>query len=65
MSDWREVHIAADLCDAAEAKFGRAFGGVDELVSFLLRELVRGDTARLDEAELKAVEQRLKDLGYM
>jgi hypothetical protein len=27
--------------------------------------LVRGDTTDLDQAELQAVEQRLRDLGYM
>jgi hypothetical protein len=38
---------------------------VDELVVFLLRELVRGDTLDLDQADQAAVEQRLRDLGYL
>jgi len=53
------------LCAAAEEKFGSMFSSVDELLAFLLQELLRGDTAGLDEAERQAVEQRLKDLGYI
>jgi hypothetical protein len=34
-------------------------------VSFLLQELLRDDSAELDRAEQTAVEQRLKDLGYL
>ena len=65
MSELREIRISADLCAAAEEKFGSAFGSVDELVAFLLQELLRGDTTDLDQAEQRAVEQRLRDLGYM
>lgn len=65
MSDSREIRVPEDLCVAAENKFGSRFGSLDELVAFLLRELVRGDTAELDQAERAAVEQRLKDLGYL
>ncbi len=65
MSESREIRLPEDLCAAAEAKFGSRFGSLDELVAFLLRELVRGDTIELDQAEQAAVEQRLKDLGYL
>ncbi|MGA7906609.1 MAG: hypothetical protein WCA16_04305 [Candidatus Sulfotelmatobacter sp.] len=65
MSESRQIQVSADLCAAAEAKFGAAFGTVEELVAFLLQELLRGDTADLDRAEQQAVEQRLRDLGYM
>lgn len=65
MSELREIRISSDLCAAAEKKFGSAFGSVDELVAFLLQELLRGDTTDLDRAEQWAVEQRLRDLGYM
>jgi len=61
----REIRLPADLCAAAEEKFGSMFSSVDELLAFLLQELLRGDTAGLDEAERQAVEQRLKDLGYI
>jgi hypothetical protein len=65
MSESRQIQLPADLCAAAEAKFGNAFDSVDELVAFLLQELLRGDTTDLDRAEQQAVEQRLRDLGYM
>ncbi|MFZ0309698.1 MAG: hypothetical protein WCA76_19865 [Candidatus Sulfotelmatobacter sp.] len=65
MSELREVRLPADLCVAAEQRFGSTFGSVDELVVFLLRELVRGDTLDLDQADQAAVEQRLRDLGYL
>jgi hypothetical protein len=65
MSDLREIKLPEDLCVAAENKFGGRFCSLDELVAFLLRELVSGDTVELDQAERAAVEQRLKDLGYL
>jgi Arc/MetJ-type ribon-helix-helix transcriptional regulator len=65
MSESREVKLPEDLCAAAEKRFGARFGSIDELVTFLLRELLSGDTAELDRAEQAAVEQRLKDLGYL
>ena len=69
MSESREIRLPEDLCAAAEKKFagrfGNKFGSLDELVAFLLRELVSGDTVELDQAEQAAVEQRLKDLGYL
>lgn len=65
MSEPRQIQLPADLCAAAEAKYGSSFRTVDELVIFLLQELLRGDTVALDRAEQQAVEQRLRDLGYM
>lgn len=65
MSGFREIRLPADLCAAAEEKFGSTFNSVDELIVFLLQELMRSDTSKFDEAERRAVEQRLKDLGYI
>jgi hypothetical protein len=65
MSEFREIKLPEDLCAAAEKKFGGRFGSVEELVAFLLRDLVSGDTVEMDRAEKEAVEQRLKDLGYL
>jgi hypothetical protein len=65
MSESREVRLPADLCAAVEDKFGGTFRGMDELVVFLLQELIRGDTLDLDRADQAVVEQRLRDLGYM
>lgn len=65
MSESREIRIPADLCDAAEKKFGAKFRSVDDLVIFLLQELIRRDTADLDRADQAVVEERLRDLGYI
>lgn len=65
MSESRQIRLPEDLCVSAEKKFGGKFGSLDELVAFLLRELVSGDTLELDRSEQAAVEQRLKDLGYL
>ena len=65
MSESREIRLPADLCAAAEEKFGGTFRSVDELVVFLLQELIRRDTADLDRADQAQVEERLRDLGYL
>jgi hypothetical protein len=61
----RSVQLPADLCAAAEEKFGQRFGSLEALITFVLKELLRDDAARLDEAEQKVVEERLRDLGYI
>jgi hypothetical protein len=65
MGESREIRLPADLCAAAEEKFGGRFRSVDELVVFLLQELIRRDTADLDRADQAEVEERLRDLGYL
>jgi hypothetical protein len=65
MTEQREIRLPSDLCTAVERRFGTTFGSIDELVAFLLRELMRGNTLDLDQADQAAVEQRLKDLGYL
>lgn len=61
----RELRLPEDLCSAAEKKFGQAFGSLDELLEFVLRDLLRDDTSSADQAEEKLVEQRLRELGYL
>jgi hypothetical protein len=61
----RSIQLSAELCTAAEKKYGKQFANVEEFLRFVLEELVREDVDRLDEAERKFVEQRLKDLGYL
>jgi hypothetical protein len=65
MSETREIRLPADLCAAAERKFGGSFRSLDELVAFLLEELISKNTIDLDRADQAAVEERLRDLGYM
>ena len=65
MTDTREVRLPADLCDAAEKKFGASFPKVEDLLVFLLQDLLHDDSASFDQAEMQLIEQRLRDLGYM
>jgi len=65
MSESREIRLPADLCAAAEEKFRGTFRSVDELVIFLLRELIRTDTADMEQADQAVVEERLRALGYI
>jgi hypothetical protein len=65
MSEMREIRIPADLCVAAQQKFGHNFANVDELVIFVLQELLSGDSTKLDLADQQIVEERLRDLGYI
>jgi hypothetical protein len=61
----RQVRLPEELCAAAEAKFGQQFKSLEELLTFLLRELLSGDTVKFDEAEERLVEERLRELGYI
>lgn len=65
MSELRIVRLPADLCGAAENKFGHLFGSVEELLTFILRDLIRDDAAKADQAEERLIEERLKELGYL
>jgi hypothetical protein len=57
--------LSDSLCAAAEQRLGSHFGGLEQFISFLLEEALRDDAARMNEAELHVVEERLRDLGYM
>jgi len=61
----RNVALPADLCDAAEKRFRAQFENVEELLGAVLRELLRDDSERMDEAERRMVEERLRNLGYL
>jgi hypothetical protein len=65
MSQLRDIQLPADLCAAAEMKFGSAFRTVDDLLIFLLQELLRSDTTQMDRTDQAIVEERLRDLGYI
>lgn len=65
MKELRTVELPADLCAQAEKKFSNSFGSLEELLTAVLGELCRDDSAALNEAEQKMVEQRLRDLGYL
>lgn len=65
MSESREIRLREDLCAAAEKKFEGRFGNVEELLTFLLREITQDAAVRMDEAEQRMIEERLKNLGYI
>ena len=65
MTEMRDVRLPADLCAAAEKKFAHKFSTLEELLGFLLRDLLRDDAVRADKAEQRLVEERLRDLGYL
>jgi hypothetical protein len=65
MTEMRELRLPADLCNAAEKKFALQFGSLEELLAFVLRDLIREDAIRADEAEERLVEERLRELGYL
>ena len=65
MSASRQVQLPEDLCTAAEKKFAARFHSVEELLEFVLRDLVQDFAAAADENEQRIVEERLKELGYL
>ena len=65
MSEMKSVQLPADVCAAAEKKFGHAFGSLEELLVFVLRDLLRDDLGSRDQAEQRLVEERLRQLGYL
>jgi hypothetical protein len=65
MAEFREIRLPADLCASAEKTFAGKFGNIEELVTYLLREITSDAAVRIDEAEQKMIEERLKALGYI
>jgi len=65
MSELRELRLPVDLCARAEKKFSAKFASLEELLTFVLQELLREDASQADEAEQKIVEERLRELGYI
>jgi hypothetical protein len=64
-SEVRDVRLPAELCNEAERRFAGRFGSVEELLVFVLQELLRDQATQMDQAEQRVIEQRLKDLGYI
>lgn len=60
-----EVRLPSELCESALQRFGSRFNNIEELVSFVLQEILRSDAVKMDEAEQRMLEARLKDLGYI
>ena len=65
MQEMRTVRLPESLCAQVEKCWGARFGSIDDLLIFLLQELNHDEGKVLDKAEEQAVEQRLRDLGYI
>jgi len=65
MTEMREVRLPAELCAAAEKKFSQKFSTLEELLTFILRDLSRDEALQLDQAEQRIIEDRLRELGYL
>ncbi len=63
--EWRQVKLPADLCLAAERRWGRQFSTIEELLTVVLRQLSKDEAAAMDEAEQHVIEERLRGLGYI
>lgn len=61
----RTVRLPEELCRQAEQRFAARFGSLEELLTFVLREILRDEAAQMDQAEQRIIEQRLRDLGYI
>ncbi len=59
------IAIARRYCAAAEERFGQSFGSLEDLLGFVLRELLRDEARQLDQSEQRIVEERLRELGYI
>jgi hypothetical protein len=65
MSTARHLELPEELCAAAEQKFAAKFRSVEELLEFVLRDLLLDPAAAADENEQRIVEERLRELGYI
>jgi hypothetical protein len=61
----RSINLPTGLCAQVEQRFGPKFGNIEQLLEFVLRDLLREDASRADEQEQRLIEQRLRDLGYL
>lgn len=61
----RTVELPDEVCARLEESFGKPFATFEELLVYVMQELTRAQAAKMDEAEKKILEQRLRDLGYL
>jgi len=62
---WRDVKLPADLCAAIEREWGATFATLEDFLVFVMKELGAVESAGMDEAEERLVEERLRALGYV
>ena len=61
----RTIQLPEELCARAEQRYAKHFANVEDLIVFVLQNLMNNDASELDRREYEIVEQRLKDLGYL
>jgi hypothetical protein len=59
------VHLPEELCVKAETWMKGRFDSLEAFVSFLMKEIIKDESAKLDQSEEEIVQQRLRDLGYI
>jgi hypothetical protein len=65
MNGLRQINLPTDLCEALESRFSGRFGCLDQMVKFVLEELLRDESLAMGRSEQHMIEDRLRDLGYM
>ena len=60
-----QVNLPSELCASVLKRYGSRFANIEDLLTFLLREILRDDAMKMDEKEKQMLEARLKDLGYL
>lgn len=65
LSGWQTARLSESLARAAEKKFGSRFSSLEELLEFVLQELLDESAVQMDQADEQMIEQRLRDLGYV
>jgi hypothetical protein len=65
VNETRSVVLPADLCAEVESRFVHKFANVEELLIFLMNDLLRDEATKADEAEQRLIEERLRELGYL
>jgi hypothetical protein len=63
--EMRSLSLPEELCRRAEEKFKQQFGNLEAMLELVLKDLLRDDVLQADLKEQEAVEQRLRDLGYL
>ncbi len=62
--EMRDLRLPLDLCQAAEEKYKKRFGTLEQFLTHVLEQLVLDD-GKMDQDEQRIIEERLKDLGYI
>jgi hypothetical protein len=61
----RSLQLPEELCEAAEQRFGKRFGKLEDFMTYVLQQLTKEDADRMDQGEQRIIAERLKDLGYI